>query len=773
VNVWAQRLNRFVAEHARLVVALVILSTVIPISWLRPFSMSTGVAAMMPENHRDRLFSAWAEDHFNIVDPALILITRDGSHGVFTPKILALVSHLSEAIMAMDSIDESDLVSLSETDNITADEDTLIVEPFFDRPPQTQAEADAVRAAVFANPMMIGSLASRDGSATVIVAEVLHDHDRHAAYDRLKEIVRNAPDTDANIYISGRPVIEGELARMAGVDIRRMLPIVLITTVTLLWLILGCARGAVLPGMIVMLSILWVAGIALRLGIVIVPMMSVIPTLLVAVGVADGVHVIHNFLLKVAVAPHVSTRDVVTETMDELWAPLTLTSLTTAAGFLSLAISPIVGVKWLGALTALGVVFALGFSLTLLPAAMVVLPRPQRAAERLELAESEAGRPLERGIRAIATLVTERPWSALIGSLILSAICLARLGELNVDASILQNFPHDHQVRRADSEFIAHFHGSQPIEIVLTAKEKDAWKDPAALRHIESLQAFIEGRGESGKTRSIADYIKRMHEVMNGNDAAHHVIPNDSALIAQYLLLYSISGDSSDLDDVVDYDYQIANVRGNLRSDHSPLVSREIRAISKFGKSLFDPLGIDARVTGSARLMLSFVTMIVDGQIASLAIALAVIAMITALVFRSILGGLLTCIPVAFATVLNFGWLPWIGAPLGIVTAMMSSVGIGIGVDYAIHFIMRYSRNRRNGLASERAMLDTLRTSGVAIFYNALVVMLAFSALSLSQFPPNRAFGQLVTLNMAICLLSTTTLLAALLHALQPRFLTR
>jgi predicted RND superfamily exporter protein len=127
-------------------------------------------------------------------------------------------------------------------------------------------------------------------------------------------------------------------------------------------------------------------------------------------------------------------------------------------------------------------------------------------------------------------------------------------------------------------------------------------------------------------------------------------------------------------------------------------------------------------------------------------------------------------LPVAVATVLNFGLMGWFGVRLDVATALLSSMGIGIGVDYAIHFVFRYRRGRLAGMSPEAAMRETLSTSGVAIFYNAMVVLAGFLVLAASQFPPNRALGVLVSVNMLVCFLGTVTLLAAALHRIQPAF---
>ena len=137
---------------------------------------------------------------------------------------------------------------------------------------------------------------------------------------------------------------------------------------------------------------------------------------------------------------------------------------------------------------------------------------------------------------------------------------------------------------------------------------------------------------------------------------------------------------------------------------------------------------------------------------------------------RSLAAGFFTLIPVAVATVLNFGLLGWFGLRLDTTTALLSSMGIGIGIDYAIHFVFRYRRDRLASMPPEQAMHETLSTSGVAIFYNAVVVMAGFLVLSASGFPPNRILGILVAQNMLVCLLGTVTLLAAALHLIQPAF---
>ena len=248
-------------------------------------------------------------------------------------------------------------------------------------------------------------------------------------------------------------------------------------------------------------------------------------------------------------------------------------------------------------------------------------------------------------------------------------------------------------------------------------------------------------------------------------------IPESKELVAQYLLLYSMSGEPGDFDDVVDYDYALANVRAQVISDHSPDIGRVLEAVDELAAKHLDPLDIRAHASGAAREIFEFMYLIVTSQISSIATALLLVWVMAGLMLRSVSGGFVTALPVVLATVATFGGLGWIGEPIGVTTALMGAIAIGIGVDYAVHFVVRYRDCFRRGMARTEAMKTTLNGAGVAIFYNAVVVVAGFLAMATTEFLPPRAMGLLVAWNMVVCFLGTVTTLAAVLYWRDPRFL--
>jgi predicted RND superfamily exporter protein len=763
--------NRFIIRNPWLTIAVFALVTV-AFAWRLPsLRMDFDIDAMLPQWHSEIQFKNWTDDYFGVEAPVVLTIENDGPNGIFTPHTLGLVQYLSSRIAELESLDGDDLISLSDIDNISSDGDMLVVQPFFDAVPKTQQEADAIRADVLGNPMMLGTVVSEDAAATIVAAEILPGIDKEALYDALKEIIAAAPATAETITISGRPVVEGEISTINREDLSRLAPYVVAVVAVVLWLTLGCVRGVLLPLLVVACAVAWTLGALAWTGRPLSAVNSVMPTILIPIGIADGIHVIHQFLRTLAARPELDRSEAAFDTMQNMWMAVVMTSITTAVGIGSMAVSSLESSRDFAIFTSFGVIAAMICSLTLLPAFLAVLPRPRPCYVSARSRQAVEGRPLlERLAARAADFATQRNAWAIAGGLTVVTVCGLFLPAIVVDGSLVANLPAGNAVRVGDDVARHRFNGTVPVEIVLDGGGIDAWKQPEKLRAMEAFQEWFEAMPETGASRSIADYVKRMNAVMNPDDPSGYRVPDNQELVAQYLLLYSISGQPDDFDDVVDYDYALANVRGQINSDHSPVLESVIADIDEYAAANLAPLGIEAHASGASRQMHVLMGLIIGGQIGSLGIALPFVVVVAALMLSSFLGGLITAIPVLIATVVTFGFLGMSGVTLGVTTSIMGSLGIGIGVDYAVHFVVRYRQCRGSGLSPDEAMHATMQSSGVAILYNALVIVAGFSVLATSAYLPPQALGWLVSLNMVVCFLATVTTLAALLHRLQPDF---
>jgi len=267
---------------------------------------------------------------------------------------------------------------------------------------------------------------------------------------------------------------------------------------------------------------------------------------------------------------------------------------------------------------------------------------------------------------------------------------------------------------------------------------------------------------------SVATVIREISKAMNDpGDKWYDTIPDTRDAVAQYLELYSMSGDMDDLEKLVDFNYENAEILVRIKNGSNASLKSVLDDIKQM-------TGNDRNVTnigGYGLVAAELGELVVKGQISSLAISLLIIMIIVASFFRSVEAGLIAAIPIGLSIILLFGWMGYLGVKLDVATALLSSIMIGVGVDYTIHFLWRYKDERLAGLKSTAAVNKTLITTGRGIIFNALIVIFGFAALPFSVFPPLRFFGILVMVSIFACLVGALIIIPAAVLIFRPRFL--
>jgi len=257
--------------------------------------------------------------------------------------------------------------------------------------------------------------------------------------------------------------------------------------------------------------------------------------------------------------------------------------------------------------------------------------------------------------------------------------------------------------------------------------------------------------------------------VLNTDDPRPDRIPDSADAVAQYFLLYSMSGDPEDFERMVDFNYQHAQLTARINTLSTEAVKRVMKFIHANLKKR--PQGMFPLVGGFVDLLSELVDAIINGQVVSLSLSLLLVSLLVMLLFRSVVAGLLAVIPLSLSMLLLFGLMGYLGIELNIATAMLSSIMIGVGVDYTIHFLWRYRVERRAGRDPAEAVRITLTTTGRGIVFNALSVMVGFVVVLSSSFMPVKFFGFLVIVSIGTCLLGALWLLPAVCLILRPKFL--
>ncbi|MCD6337123.1 MAG: RND family transporter, partial [Candidatus Marinimicrobia bacterium] len=723
--------------------------------------METNLDKYMPKDHPAFMYSDKAEGWFNINDG--IIIAVENQNGIFNTETLDTLKQLTKRFQNFNEIEKSDVRSLYNADNIVGSEDGMDVKRFYKRVPKSEEKLATLKESVHKNSMIYGRMVSENDQVAIIMAEIGKDVFTMDFYDQILKSAKRSETADIKIHVAGRPIVEGELALLGPADMQKMVPIVILVIIAVLFITLRSLKGTFITLGVVFLSTIWAFGLMATVGIPIYAVSTLIPIMLIAIGVAYGIHLYIHLHTFVDHHPKVSKLDATKDMIKHLWKPVVMTSVTTAVGFISLLTSQVFPVKYFGIFTAFGVLTAMVLSLVFLPAGIMIFGLPK--AKKVNHDEDKEGHSHSKLANNFATGIIKHKYVSIIAAVLIIAVSLIGIQKIWINSSFLDKFEKDSNIVQTDKFINENFGGTSSLNLILDADGREgAFKEPDVLKLVDKMQKDVGTQLDVvGNTFSLADYMNRMNKVMNANQEAYNTIPDDKNMIAQYLLLYEMSGDPENLNKVVDYNYEKINVSFQLKKDDSKAINSALNIIHNYEDD-FEDLGISMNYAGSGYKALVFADLILEGQIKSLALSLLTIIILLSVMFKSIKIGLISAVPIVLTALISFGIMGFLNIPLSTTTALLSSIAIGIGIDYAVHFLERYRANAAKTDNKMEVAQLTMAHSGKAIIYNAVIVIAGFMVLLFSVFPPNRELGALVSLNMFTSLVGTLTIMPVLLY---------
>jgi hydrophobe/amphiphile efflux-3 (HAE3) family protein len=485
-----------------------------------------------------------------------------------------------------------------------------------------------------------------------------------------------------------------------------------------------------------------------------------LPIMLIAIANDYGIHMMSRYQEYNAQGNNTSIGSMARGIFTSLRTPIMMTGLTTIAGILCLLSHKMIPARQLGVIAAAGIAVALLLSLLFIPAALAVIGKSKPVLSD----HPDRQRFLDRMLGLTARWVTRRPLQIVAIAVMVSLISGGGIFLLKVDTNLENFFPEKHPVRMGSEVINSAFGGSQNISILV---EGDI-VDPEVMNKIDHYERELKKHPAVGNVMSIASVIREISKALNDEgDPFYDVIPPSRNAIAQYMELYMMSGEPEDLERMIDFDFRKAQIIVRINNGSNAALQSVLTAIQELA-------GDDdqiSRIGGYGLVAADLADLVVRGQVVSLVIAILVIFILLSILFRSVSAGLIGCIPLALSMTILFGWMGYLGIRLDIATALLSSIMIGVGVDYTIHFLWRFKEERAKGLDPGRAVMKTLTTTGRGISFNALSVILGFCALPFSVFPPLRLFGFLVIVSIFSCLVGALLIIPALVLIFKPGFL--
>jgi predicted RND superfamily exporter protein len=665
--------------------------------------------------------------------------------GILNEEGLARLRAVGEIAEGVDGIDH--VLSLATIEQIRSGEDWLEVAPLYDPP-----LAEDFARSVLEDPLLVGSLVNAGGDTALVLAWMESMHDIDAKRDAiLAELRQRVTAQGETVHYAGMGVVYAALNQASTIDSQIFIAASYLVIVGLLLVLFRRIGPVVLTLLVVGLAAVWLMGIYGATGHDINMVTMVLPTLMLIIGVSDCIH----FLNRAVELPPGGTRwERARAAIAFMFWPCFMNSLTTAAGFAALATASMPVVRDLGIFAAIGVLGAflaalIGCSVGLLWERMDPAPEPPR--------------PLQWAVERMAHLATDRPAAVLVGALVLILTGALGITRLEVDTYSIDYLKSHHPVRQDSEAIEASFGNYTPLEMVVEAP--GALRDPELLGAVARWQDAMEAHPEVDWTRSAADTVRKLNQVLSDGKPESFVVPEDASALEQALLLYESDPDS-DLSSLVSADEDKLRVTAGI-----PMVSAKA-----FGIILDDLLALadlpdGATITpgGYLPLYVRIMEEVVTSQVSSFALAFLVIFVMLALLFRSVRLSALAVPANLVPVIIILGVMGLVGIRLDVATVTVSAIMLGLIVDDTTQFLYRF-RHELSRLGDHRAAVEAaIHGVGRALLSTTVVLSLGFLVLGLAQIRSVSWFGVLMSLAMVFALLGDLLMLPAMIVLFKPK----
>jgi len=767
---------RWIIAHRLFVVIAILGITGFLMSRMGNLQMDTNPDLWAPQQHAyvettnllDKIFGG---KNYTVIG----IVPRQGD--VYQPQVLAKIKRIQEGIEQLPEAVRHNVLSFAarKIKSIKGGAEGMEVRPMMEAVPQTPADIEKLKAAVASMPIYNNALVSPDGKAASVIADFRQSEKTPnyiALTEGLRKIVDRERDDTVDIYLGGLPIV-GAAADAHFMKMPMFFGAALLVIMLIQYWSFRSLQGMLLPLLTGILSVIWSLGSMGLLGVHLDPLNTTTPILILAVAAGHAIQILKRYyeeygrLQAGGMNARDANRAAVVESMVRVGPVMVVAGLIAVITFFSLAGTGIPMVQHFGVFAGCGVLATMVLEMTVIPVVRSLLRPPKiRETER----ERAAG-ILDKFLLGVANnLVGGRaPW-IVGGGLALLALVGAGTAFLRVDNNFKLYHKPMSQLRVDDRALNRNFGGTNSIQFLIQAPAQDGIKDPKVLLGMAKLQAFLEGQADVGKTQSLVDLVKRMNQAMHADDKAFYNVPESRELVAQYLFLYSTSGDPQDFDSFVDNDYQRATIWAYLKNDSTTSADTLAHRAQAIIDQSFPP-GVTVQMGGSLPQMIALNDVIVQDKFRNMAQMALVVFVLGAIVFRSLVGGLFVVIPLFAVMIANFGLMGWLHTPLDITAMTTAAMAIGIGADYEIYLLFRFREELARTGNVLSATQNSLLTSGKAILFVALSIIGGYAVLQVSDFAFYNQLSNMVTATMAVSALFALFFLRALMMIFKPRFI--
>lgn len=762
---WAKTARIILRNRILILVVIAAVTVFLAFQWDK-MRFSNSEANLLPDDHPINLeYNAFLE-LFGEEGNAVVLAIRDSA--LFRPENFNRWNTLSKQLDAFPEVDF--VISTDNLQELIKDNEKqeFVLQPFISDAPNSREQVDSLTTHLFNDLPFYDKLLYNSKSKTIRTVVYL-DKDLVNTSVRKDFILQDLTnlvndfeaETNLDVRISGMPYIRTMNSQNIIDEIGKFILAALAVTSLIFFFFFRSLRATFISMFVVIIGVMWAFGVLGLLQYEITVLTALIPPLIIVIGVPNCIFLINKYQQEVK--KHGNQALSLQRVISKIGNATLMTNVTTASGFATFIITDSKLLTEFGIVASINIIGIFILSLLIIPIVYSFMPLPK--TKHLKHLNKKW---IDAFVNWMERIVKERRISVYALSVLLLVVSIIGIYQIDISGSPIEDMPKKAQFFKDIRFFEQEFDGIMPVEIVVDTEHKKGVLKPATLRRINELSDIIEETPELSKPVSVVNLIKYSKQAFYNGIPKYYQLPTAQ----ENNFIMDVARKSKDngslLKSFVDTTGQVARITTFMRDVRTDRMEQIKDRLQESIVKIFPSDRYQVYMTGKALLFLEGTKYLVKNLVLSLTLAIGLIAIFMAYLFRSFRMIVISLIPNLLPLVVTAGVMGFVGVPIKPSTILVFSVAFGISVDDTIHFLAKYRQELiANKWRIQKSVYAALRETGISMFYTSIVLFFGFSVFVISNFGGTVALGALVSATLLFAMLANLILLPSLLISLE------
>ncbi|HSP83049.1 MAG TPA: efflux RND transporter permease subunit [Gillisia sp.] len=759
---------RVILRNRLVILAIIVGITIFMSTQWQHMRFSYTEANLLPDEHPVNIVYNDFLDKFGEEGNVIMLAVDDPA--LFTPEKFLAWDNLAKTLEKYPEVDN--IISLGNLKKLEKFENPKRFEmvPFLEEDEWTASRVDSLREQLFNGLPFYENLIYSTHSQTVqtviyLNEKIVNSEERKVfVLEELQPLIENfEKENNLNVYVSGMPYIRTLNSQNIIDEIGLFIGAALLVTSLIFFFFFRSFRATIISMVTVLIGVMWSFGVIGLFNYEITVLTALIPPLIIVIGIPNCIFLINKYQQEIK--NHGNQAKSLQRVITKVGNATMLTNITTASGFAAFILTDSTLLKEFGIVASINIIAIFILSLLIIPIIYSYMHLPKDKHLK-HLNKKWIG----AFVNWMEKMVRERRITIYITSIVLLVASIIGIYKIKISGSLLEDMPQEagffHDIRFFEEEF----DGIMPLEIVIDTKRPRGALALANLKRMEDLEIAINEVPELSKPLSVVRLAKYSKQAYYNGNPKYFQLPTsqEQNFISPYLK--GLSSGENIISSYVDSTGRYARMTTFMKDIGTEEMERIEESLVPQINKIFPPERFEVTMTGKALIFQKGTTYLVKNLIVSLSLAILLIALLMAWMFRSFRMILVSLIPNLLPLLVTAGMMGFLGIPIKPSTILVFSIAFGISVDDTIHFLAKYRQElKANNWKIKRSVYAALRETGVSMFYTSIVLFFGFSVFMISSFGGTVALGGLVSATLLFAMLANLLLLPSLLLSLEKR----